>query len=42
VLRAPGSISDLTAAPNGRWLVGGSQGAPLHGWTVADGADFPV
>ncbi|GAA2787614.1 hypothetical protein [Saccharopolyspora taberi] len=39
-LEAPGAISGLTAAPNGRWVVGGSQDATLHGWKVADGADF--
>ncbi|MGP4014788.1 WD40 repeat domain-containing protein [Saccharopolyspora sp. 5N708] len=39
-LDAPGAISGLTAAPNGRWVVGGSQDATLHGWKVADGSDF--
>lgn len=39
-LRAPGAISGLAASPNGRWVVGGSQDATLHGWKVADGSDF--
>lgn len=39
-LRAPGAISGLAASPNGRWIVGGSQDATLHGWKVADGSDF--
>jgi WD40 repeat protein len=41
-LRAPGAISGLTAAPNGRWVVGGSQDATLHGWKVDDGSDFEM
>jgi WD40 repeat protein len=39
-LRAPGAISGLASAPNGRWVVGGSQDATLHGWKVNDGSDF--
>ncbi|WP_051166582.1 WD40 repeat domain-containing protein [Amycolatopsis orientalis] len=39
-LPAPGAISGLAAAPNGRWVVGGSQDATLHGWKVDDGSDF--
>ena len=39
-LRAPGAISGLASAPNGRWVVGGSQDATLHGWKVNDGTDF--
>jgi WD40 repeat protein len=31
-LPAPGAISGLACAPNGRWVVGGSQDATLHGW----------
>ncbi|MCI2419801.1 hypothetical protein MOQ72_20345 [Saccharopolyspora sp. K220] len=41
-LEAPGAISGLTAAPNGRWVVGGSQDATLHGWKVTDGSDFQM
>jgi WD40 repeat protein len=41
-LHAPGAISGLAAAPNGRWVVGGSQDATLHGWKVADGSDFQM
>ncbi|GAA4842228.1 WD40 repeat domain-containing protein [Saccharopolyspora rosea] len=41
-LEAPGAISGLTAAPNGRWVVGGSQDATLHGWKVDDGSDFQM
>ncbi|MDA3630851.1 hypothetical protein OU415_35875 [Saccharopolyspora sp. WRP15-2] len=41
-LRAPGAISGLAAAPNGRWVVGGSQDATLHGWKVDDGSDFEM
>ncbi|MEJ8277672.1 WD40 repeat domain-containing protein [Pseudonocardia spirodelae] len=39
-LAAPGSISGLAASPSGRWVVGGSQDATLHGWKVDDGSDF--
>jgi WD40 repeat protein len=39
-LRAPGAISGMAASPNGRWIVGGSQDATLHGWKVDDGSDF--
>lgn len=39
-LSAPGSIAGLAAAPNGRWVVGGSQDATLHGWKVPGGDDF--
>lgn len=39
-LRAPGAISGIAASPNGRWVVGGSQDATLHGWKLADGSDF--
>jgi WD40 repeat protein len=39
-LAAPGSIAGLAAAPNGRWVVGGSQDATLHGWKVPGGDDF--
>lgn len=42
VLEAPGAISGLAAAPNGRWVVGGSQDATLHGWKVTDGSDFQM
>ncbi len=41
-LRAPGAISGLATAPNGRWVVGGSQDATLHGWKVDDGSDFQM
>ncbi|MGW5647669.1 WD40 repeat domain-containing protein [Saccharopolyspora sp. NPDC003752] len=41
-LDAPGAISGLTAAPNGRWVVGGSQDATLHGWKVDDASDFQM
>lgn len=41
-LPAPGAISGLTAAPNGRWVVGGSQDATLHGWKVDDGSEFEM
>lgn len=39
-LAAPGAIAGLAIAPNGRWVVGGSQDATLHGWNVRDGSDF--
>jgi WD40 repeat protein len=39
-LPAPGSIAGLAVAPNGRWVVGGSQDATLHGWKIPDGDDF--
>jgi WD40 repeat protein len=39
-LVAPGAIAGLAVAPNGRWVVGGSQDATLHGWNVRDGSDF--
>jgi WD40 repeat protein len=39
-LPAPGAIAGLAVAPNGRWVVGGSQDATLHGWNLADGSDF--
>ncbi|MEV0089480.1 hypothetical protein [Saccharopolyspora sp. NPDC050642] len=41
-LEAPGAISGLASAPNGRWVVGGSQDATLHGWKVDDGSDFEM
>lgn len=39
-LAAPGAIAGLAVAPNGRWVVGGSQDATLHGWNLRDGSDF--
>lgn len=39
-LPAPGAIAGLAVAPNGRWVVGGSQDATLHGWKVPGGDDF--
>lgn len=39
-LPAPGAIAGLAVAPNGRWVVGGSQDATLHGWKVPGGSDF--
>ncbi|MGF1662087.1 MAG: WD40 repeat domain-containing protein [Kineosporiaceae bacterium] len=39
-LAAPGAIAGLTVSPNGRWVVGGSQDATLHGWKVPAGGDF--
>jgi hypothetical protein len=39
-LPSPGAIAGLAVAPNGRWVVGGSQDATLHGWKVTDGSDF--
>jgi WD40 repeat protein len=39
-LAAPGAIAGLAVAPNGRWIVGGSQDATLHGWRVPAGNDF--
>lgn len=39
-LPAPGAIAGLTCSPNGRWVVGGSQDATLHGWKVPGGDDF--
>jgi WD40 repeat protein len=39
-LLAPGSIAGIAVAPNGRWVVGGSQDATLHGWKVPGGDDF--
>lgn len=40
-LRAPGAIAGLAVAPpRGRWVVGGSQDATLHGWKVPGGDDF--
>ena len=39
-LAAPGSIAGLAVAPNGRWLVGDSQDATLHGWNLRDRSDF--
>lgn len=39
-LAAPGAIAGLAVAPSGRWIVGGSQDATLHGWKVPDGNDF--
>lgn len=41
-LEAPGAISGLASAPNGRWVVGGSQDATLHGWKVDDASDFQM
>jgi WD40 repeat protein len=39
-LPAPGAIAGLACSPNGRWVVGGSQDATLHGWKVPGGDDF--
>lgn len=39
-LAAPGAIAGIAVAPNGRWVVGGSQDATLHGWKVPGGDDF--
>lgn len=39
-LPAPGAIAGLAVAPNGRWVVGGSQDATLHGWRLPGGSDF--
>jgi WD40 repeat protein len=39
-LLAPGAIAGIAVAPNGRWVVGGSQDATLHGWKVPGGDDF--
>lgn len=39
-LAAPGAIAGLAVAPSGRWVVGGSQDATLHGWKVPGGDDF--
>ncbi|WAJ46391.1 WD40 repeat domain-containing protein [Mycobacterium sp. Aquia_216] len=39
-LPAPGAIAGIAVSPNGRWVVGGSQDATLHGWNVRDGSDF--
>jgi WD40 repeat protein len=39
-LPAPGAIAALACSPNGRWVVGGSQDATLHGWKVPGGDDF--
>ncbi|MGF1646812.1 MAG: WD40 repeat domain-containing protein [Kineosporiaceae bacterium] len=39
-LRAPGAIAGVAVSPNGRWVVGGSQDATLHGWKVPAGGDF--
>lgn len=39
-LAAPGAIAGLAVAPNGRWVVGGSQDAALHGWNLAERSDF--
>ncbi len=41
-LAAPGAIAGLAVAPNGRWVVGGSQDATLHGWKVPGGDDFQM
>lgn len=41
-LPAPGAIAGIATAPNGRWVVGGSQDATLHGWNVRDGSDFQM
>jgi WD40 repeat protein len=41
-LPSPGAIAGLAIAPNGRWVVGGSQDATLHGWNVRDGSDFQM
>lgn len=41
-LPAPGAIAGIAVAPNGRWVVGGSQDATLHGWNVRDGSDFQM
>jgi len=40
VLDAPGAIAGLAVAPTGRWVVGGSQDATLHGWNMRDRSDF--
>jgi hypothetical protein len=39
-LPAPGAIAGLACSPSGRWVVGGSQDATLHGWKVPGGDDF--
>lgn len=39
-LAAPGAIAGVAVAPNGRWVVGGSQDATLHGWKIPGGDDF--
>lgn len=39
-LAAPGAIAGLAVDPNGRWVVGGSQDATLHGWNIRDHSDF--
>lgn len=41
-LAAPGAIAGIAIPPNGRWVVGGSQDATLHGWNVRDGSDFQM
>lgn len=41
-LPAPGAIAGIAISPNGRWVVGGSQDATLHGWNVRDGSDFQM
>lgn len=39
-LPAPGAIAGLAVAPSGRWVVGGSQDATLHGWRFPTADDF--
>lgn len=39
-LKSPGAVAGLAISPNGRWVMGGSQDATLHGWKVPDGGDF--
>jgi WD40 repeat protein len=41
-LPAPGAIAGIAVDPNGRWVVGGSQDATLHGWNVRNGSDFQM
>lgn len=41
-LAAPGAIAGIAVEPNGRWVVGGSQDATLHGWNVRDRSDFQM
>ncbi|MBC3191842.1 WD40 repeat domain-containing protein [Pseudonocardia sp. C8] len=41
-LPAPGAIAGIAVSPHGRWVVGGSQDATLHGWKVPGGDDFQM
>lgn len=41
-LAAPGAIAGIAVAPNGRWVVDGSQDATLHGGKVPGGDDFKM